>query len=242
MISVCMATHNGEHYVGKQIDSILKQLHSEDELIISDDGSTDNTISIIESYSDVRIRFLRFSQPKKSRHYHLYVSKNFENAIKEARGDYIFLSDQDDIWLENKITKCITYLEKNLLIVHDMQCINDEMNFMDGGYKGSFRFHNWRQISPTYFGCVMAFKKELKNTILPFPSRLMVHDYWIGMLAELLGKVSFVNEKLILYRVHQSNTSLYVRNPLSFKLYYRIYTLYHLFIRYIKMKIFHHKL
>lgn len=234
MISVCMATHNGEQYIQEQIESILKQLSEGDELVISDDGSTDRTISIIMSIDDSRIKLFRYYQPNQATHSHEYVCKNFENAIKHAVGDVIFLSDQDDIWMDGKVKEILSLLDKCLLVVHDMQCVDGAMNKIDGGYHGKFHFHNWIQKSPTYFGCVMAFRKELIPIILPFPSKLMVHDFWIGILAELKGGVYFLDKKLIIYRIHNNNTSTYVTNTLVFKLRYRLYTIYEVLKRHIK--------
>ncbi len=100
MISVCMATYNGEKYIERQLDSILAQLKENDELIISDDGSTDRTAEILARYgTDKRIRILHGSF-----HSPIY---NFENAIKQAQGDYIFMADQDDIWLPGRITETL---------------------------------------------------------------------------------------------------------------------------------------
>ena len=95
MVSVCMATYNGGKYIKEQIDSILGQLSNNDELIISDDNSTDDTVDIINRISDSRVR-LFFNKQKG-------YTNNFENALKQVRGDIIFLSDQDDIWMDNKV-------------------------------------------------------------------------------------------------------------------------------------------
>ena len=89
MISVCMATYNGEKYLREQVGSILTQLGENDELVVSDDGSTDSTIDILKSYNDPRIKIFINT----GRH---GVNSNFENALRHADGDYIFLSDQDD--------------------------------------------------------------------------------------------------------------------------------------------------
>lgn len=113
MISVCMASYNGAIFIKQQAVSILNQLGLEDELIISDDGSKDNTLEILASLNDSRIKIYHHSAP------HGVVS-NFENAIKHASGDYIFLSDQDDIWLSNKKEKCLSCLQEYdlYLIMH----------------------------------------------------------------------------------------------------------------------------
>ena len=109
MISVCMATYNGERYIKRQIDSILYQLGEDDELIISDDGSTDRTLEIIKKYNDSRIKIYEhikkaeLSKVKKLRNFY-YATSNFENALIHSRGEYIFLADQDDIWESEKVT------------------------------------------------------------------------------------------------------------------------------------------
>ncbi|MCE4526993.1 glycosyltransferase, partial [Escherichia coli] len=124
-----MATYNGGEYVYTQLNSILKQLGRNDELIISDDGSTDNTINIIEKYNDPRIKLIRHDRgwldpktPLLSR-----VKKNFEEAIRLATGEFIFLSDQDDIWLPGRVEECLAEFKNGFdLIVCD--CIVTDKN------------------------------------------------------------------------------------------------------------------
>ena len=130
MISVCLASHNGEKYIKKQIDSILSQLSSQDELIISDDGSTDLTLSIIHRYKDERIKLLHYKQDvsvlrkKHSKQFYL-ATKNFENALKNAKGDYIFLSDQDDIWLPDRVEVMVNSLKKNDCVMCNLNLIDE---------------------------------------------------------------------------------------------------------------------
>ena len=102
-VSVCMATFNGAPYLREQLDSILSQLHPADELIISDDHSTDDTRAIIESYRDARIRLI--VNPGKRGHV-----RNFAHAMAHATGDFIALSDQDDIWVENRLERMLDQL------------------------------------------------------------------------------------------------------------------------------------
>jgi len=128
-----MATHNGAQYLREQINSILPQLGAKDEIVISDDGSTDDTLSIIRSFNDNRIKIYNFKQQSKSEHLHQYITRNFQNALRYAKGDYIFLSDQDDIWTEGKVDVCLDYLKDNTLIVHDMQFIDNQKNPVGGG-------------------------------------------------------------------------------------------------------------
>ena len=104
MISVCIATYNGARYIAEQLASILKQLSAEDEVVVSDDGSTDGTIDIVRSLNDRRIRIV--DGPRRHS-----PTLNFEWALRNAKGEYIFLADQDDVWLEDKVTKCVEELQ-----------------------------------------------------------------------------------------------------------------------------------
>ena len=116
MISVCMATYNGERYLREQVDSILRELGEGDELVISDDGSTDSTLDIIKSFGDVRIKIFHNEG-------HHGVNGNFENAISKSTGDYIFLSDQDDVWIEGKVKECLEALGDSDLVLHDAMIV-----------------------------------------------------------------------------------------------------------------------
>ncbi len=233
MISVCIATHNGEKFIKEQLDSIIPQLSEDDEIIISDDGSTDSTLGIIESFRDNRIKVFNFRQPSKEKRAHIYVMRNFENAIKHSSGDIIFLSDQDDKWLPQKVEICKRELEGYSLVVHNLRIANEDL--VDQGYNifdNDFHFKNYLQLQVTYYGCSMAFRRDVLSYVLPFPKKLLVHDFWIGLLAELIGSVKYINTPLILYRFRNESTSNNVSNSFFFKVYYRIYSLYLIIVRY----------
>ena len=203
MISVCMATFNGGKYIEEQINSILVQLGGEDEIIISDDGSTDNTLEIIRKLDDDRIKLYQNNK------LHGYAH-NFENALIHASGDYIFFSDQDDVWLPNKVKTMLPYLQNDNFVISDAYITNEELEV-----KG--KLSTWRTYKKGYFqnlyksiyaGCTCAFTKRIKDYVLPFPSTKHIqHDNWIGLLCELKFNVVYVDEPLILYRRHNSNTS-----------------------------------
>ena len=201
-ISVAMATYNGEKYIKKQIESILINLKENDELIISDDGSKDKTLDIIKSIKDKRIKII--SGPKQG------VIKNFENALNNCTGDYIFLSDQDDIWEKDKVKKVVPYLEKYIAVVHDNETVLEDGTIL---FESWFKHRNSKPglinnlIKNRYLGCCMAFKKELLDYALPFPNNIEMHDWYLGLIAEKKGKTVFINDKLIKYRRHENNTS-----------------------------------
>jgi len=212
-ISVCMAIYNGEKFIKEQLDSIIFQLGVADEIIISDDGSTDSTCDIIVSYSDPRIMLVKNdckSNGKEKRYKSYIVAQNFENALKHATGDYIFLADQDDIWEQNKVNSLMSLFSNNLkLIVHDATVVDEKGVTISPSY---FEIQNSKKVfvknivKNSYLGCCMAFDKGVLLKALPFPPNLVAHDMWIGMLGEKLGEVSFVKRKLIKYRRH-SNTA-----------------------------------
>lgn len=204
MISVCLASYNGEKYIEEQINSILPQLSTDDELIVSDDGSRDATREILATYSmDQRVRVI--SGPQKG------LIANFENAIKSANGEIIFLADQDDIWLPDKVAATLACFKDDptvKVVVSDLRLVDENLKELYPSYFTLRKVHSGSVrniIRNTYIGAGMAFKSELKSRILPFPADIPMHDMWIGVLA---GKHTvFLNEVLTLYRRHGENNS-----------------------------------
>lgn len=201
-ISVCMATYNGAQYLRPQLDSILKQLSSDDELIISDDGSTDGTLDIIKSYRDQRIKLLH------STHKNLIL--NFENALTHANGDAIFLSDQDDIWFDDKVSKYKERLKKNLLVFSNAAMFKNsdiskcELFFKDSNRKTGFLSN---LVKVKFLGATLAFQKSVLEKALPFPKNIPMHDIWMGLIAETMGNTFYIDEPLIYYRRHENTAS-----------------------------------
>lgn len=234
-ISICMATYNGEKYIKEQLDSILHQLNENDELIISDDSSTDKTLEIIKSYNDKKIKLFE-KQNFKSPIF------NFENAIKNASGDIIILADQDDIWHENKlqiIKKSFTNINKPSLKLFNGDCIDAQKNIVN---EDLFIYLNAKQgfirniIKNSFIGCNIAFTKHLLNYALPFPKNIPMHDSWLGLCAYMFGDVEFVDEKIFSYRLHENNFTS-KKNSLFRKLQIRYILIKNLFLRYIHVKL-----
>lgn len=201
--TVCMAVHNGAPYLRDQIDSILPQLNPTDELVISDDNSSDDSVAIIKSYQDARIRLLA---PRQFRN----PVWNFEYALTMCEGDYIFLSDQDDIWLPEKINKMKAILETHDLVVCDCSLVDDIGNIKIDSF---FEFSQVRSglvrnlIRNSFVGCCMAFRTSVKEKALPFPKGIPMHDQWIGLLGLRSFSVKFLPEILVKHRLHQRNYS-----------------------------------
>lgn len=232
MISVCMATYNGERFIKQQIDSILSQLSEEDELVVSDDGSTDSTIAILKSYNTSRIKIHNHESKKNPYYMDSKVARatyNFENALKNAKGDYIFLSDQDDVWKDNKVAECISALNNNDLVLTNFSSIDENDTVIEERVqrKCPFRKNNCLNIlTPPFLGCAMAFRRDLFSKILPIPESVCIHDLWIGLIALKYGTAKYIDKPLFSHRFSSINTSSYGRNSknsLSMKLRYRFF-------------------
>lgn len=205
MISVCLAAYNGERYIGEQLRSILDQLGSGDEVVVSDDGSTDGTVAVVEALHDSRIRLVHHTDRASYPHTFDYTTHNFEHALRHARGELIFLSDQDDVWLPDKVRLMAEALHEALLTVSDCRVTDVGLRVT---YPSYFAFNGsrpgfWRNLAHNSFlGSCMAFRRELLDRALPFPRDSVPHDIWLGLLATRLGTVRFVPEPLMLYRRH----------------------------------------
>jgi glycosyltransferase involved in cell wall biosynthesis len=199
-----MTTFNGAAYIKQQIESVLNQLKDNDELIIFDDVSTDDTVEIIHDYlRDKRIIFKKNSD-------RIGVIRNFEQALTIATGDYIFLCDQDDVWLENKVPRMIASLDDHILAVSDCKVVDANLTEIHHSFfalrkSGLGIIKNIYKNS--YLGCCMAFRNELLPDILPIPKNVPMHDMWIGLIAETIGSTCFIPEALLLYRRHGKNAS-----------------------------------
>ena len=229
--SICLACYNGEIYIKDQLLSILAQMSAEDELVISDNGSKDKTIEIIESLQDVRIKVLNCLT--------VGVAKNFENCLLNAAGKYIVLCDQDDIWLEGRLDAARTALNSCDLSVVGMLVVNENLEPINVDL--NLRYPSTSFIKTLYSngfsGCCLAFQRDILNIILPFPNELLIHDWWIALNVILHNKkITFNENKFILYRRHSSNASkTTIDSDLSIinKFYIRLLILFFLLIRYL---------
>lgn len=200
-----MATFNGARFLRPQLDSILTQLQSNDELVVSDDGSDDGTLDLLAEYRDARLRVFRNSFRN--------VTRNFEFALNQAQGTNIFLSDQDDEWMANKVATMCAQLEGCDLVVSDCEIMDADGRTLAASYFALNRSRPgvlanlWRN---GYLGCCMAFRREVVRRALPLPSRVP-HDIWIGLIAELFGKTEFIDQRLVRFRRHEANASYAAR-------------------------------
>jgi glycosyltransferase involved in cell wall biosynthesis len=214
--SVAMCTYNGEKFIKEQIDSILKQSVSIDEIIVCDDGSSDKTLNILNEYSEKHINLFKIYSNEKN----LRSLKNFEKAIQLCSGDIVFLADQDDIWVENKVEKYIEFFKKNSTInaiasngycideqtkIHEKYAVWDAPQFLRDQNIPFDYFTLICHVSNVATGASMAIRKEIIPNIVPFPVvKDFHHDEWIALITSKTNSFELLNEKYFYYRTHKN--------------------------------------
>lgn len=216
VISVCMTTYNGIKYIEEQLDSIVNQLTENDELLIFDDRSNDGTFEFILEYASSK-PIVKIHQNEEN----LGYVKNFELAISSAKGDLILLSDQDDIWHENKV-EFVTGFFNDIrnssfnILHHGMETIDEKGNLLSEVFNYvSPEYNNYGAtkktlstlIRPKCYGCAIAFRKDALEFIIPFPSIVYSHDHWLNALGVVSSSIYFESKILISYRQHGYNLS-----------------------------------
>lgn len=205
-ISVCMATYNGERYLSEQLESILSQLRLEDELIVVDDASQDSTYDILVGFRDPRMLIMRNKMNQG-------VLASFEIALRHAKGEVIFLSDQDDVWHPEKVSRFLSLFRMRpdiTLAISDAKIIDGDGRTISSSRLAGNKFKTGvlaNLLKNNYLGCALAFRRDILRYCLPFPSSIPMHDMWIGILNELYGKTVFIEDQLINHRRHGRNAS-----------------------------------
>ena len=225
MISVAMTTYNGAQYIIEQLDSIRLQTRKVDEIVIIDDGSSDETMELVRNYADKYPEFgIRLEQNETN----LGYKKNFQKAISLCKGDITFLCDQDDCWFDNKVEKMCGLLEEH----PEIGIVSSAFIQMDGqGNKGERKsvyqrkltdealvcvpiedliFHNISQ------GCAMAMRKDIKDAFLTHFDETIPHDWIINVIAGMQKKCYYWNVPMFFYRIHDNNT-IGLNDSMAFK-------------------------
>lgn len=206
-VSVAMAAYNGEQYISEQIESILPQLRESDELIVSINPSTDRTEEIVKGYQSNNSK-IKVTICKKTG-----VLANFENAIRECNNDIIFLSDQDDIWVGDKVKKQLKLFSDSSVggVCHGCKYIDGGGKLMveqpKVGLDREIKFWEIIKKNPVQ-GSTLAFRRELKDYFLPFPDDIPMHDSWIGLWICKISRLVFIHEPLLWYRQHEGTVTV----------------------------------
>ena len=213
-VDILMATYNGEKYVAEQIDSILNQTYKNIRLVISDDCSTDKTREVLKKYENDKRVELHFQKEN------LGYIRNFEFLLKQVKNPLYMLSDQDDVWLKEKVEKSVETLEKENadMVFGDLEVVDQNLKTIYPSF-GDFmllnrkikKMINSKELNYLYncvTGCTILSKKEFIEKTLPVPykSKYVAHDHWMAlMITNLNGKLAYMPEKYIKYRQHGDN-------------------------------------
>lgn len=217
MIDILMATYNGEHYIEEQIESIINQSYKEWKLYIRDDGSKDKTTKLVKQYvSKYPHKIILIEDEKKG----LGAKNNFKELMKYSSSDYCMFSDQDDIWIENKVEISLNKMKElegiygcdmPILVHTDLKVVDENKNVLnDSFWKYQSLNANNTQLNKLIVenivtGCTMILNKVLVDSSKDIPSESIMHDAWIALVASAKGKVYSLQEQTILYRQHSKN-------------------------------------
>ena len=215
-INILIATYNGEQFLQEQLESLFQQSYTNWKLLIHDDGSTDNTINIIKDYILKYPDKIQFFDDKLNFGSALV---NFSFLLEKSNAKYIMFCDQDDIWLPNKIeltVKKMQELEREnpnipLLIHTDLKVVDSNLNVLSNSY------WSYQGIDPQYdtlnrllvqniiTGCTVMINRKLGDIALPIPNEVIMHDWWLGLVASVFGQIHSIDIPTILYRQHDNN-------------------------------------
>lgn len=221
-ISIAMASYNGERFLSSQLDSLAQQTRQPFELVITDDGSTDRTAEIVAEFSKRAAFPVRFYRNETR----LGYSDNFLKAASLCRGDLVAFSDQDDVWLSNKLARCAECFQDSsvVLAIHSGEMVDETLKPMGRLFPevDHDAVTSPLEIAPgRYFsGFAMVFRPTiplLYHSVRPWSSfdqtEPMIHDQWLVFLSHIFGKTAFIHEPLVLYRRHDSTAT----RPVSLK-------------------------
>lgn len=212
-VSVCMATYNGDRFLGPQIESILRELEPQDELVVVDDASKDGTVAALEAFGDPRIRVHAREENRG------YV-KTFEEALGRATGDILMLSDQDDVWVPGRRALFVAALEDSAVAASNLVLLGSDEPLPNPLTRRPWRLHAaWSRqgtrnalrifagMAP-YYGCAMAIRRDVVDRILPFPDYLdESHDLWIALFGNAHRTMAHIATATIRRRIHDANAS-----------------------------------
>lgn len=217
-ISVALCTYNGGAYLQEQLESIAAQTLLPAELVVCDDGSTDDSLALIRDFARQAPFAVRLYRNERR----LGVIANYSRAVSLCRGDYISLCDQDDLWHPEKLElslECMggaeeRYGQKTPLLVHsDLQVVDLQGRVMAASLMKSQNIHHVEGeplktllVQNFVTGCTVLLNRPLAEASLPLPERALMHDWWFALVAAVLGRIVFLPRPTVSYRQHGSNT------------------------------------
>lgn len=216
-----MAVYNGEQYLEEQINSIINQDYSNWRLLIHDDGSSDRSVSIIKKFVKKDSRIL-FDSDKSQKH--LGIQNSFLQLLRISSADYYMFSDQDDVWDTDKILKTLKKIQlvdtgTEPVVVHtNLRVADDQLNTLNPDSKNGYKAVQFKSIvlANNVTGCTVMMNERAKELMLISyshvdPSKVIMHDWWLALIASSMGKLVFLDSPLISYRQHAGNAVGYAK-------------------------------
>ena len=217
MITIVIGTFNGEKYVAEQLDSLLNQTRLPDRILIHDDRSTDSTVAILNAYQRAHPELINVVvNPVNSGG----SGRNFMSMMTTTRDDYLMLCDQDDVWLPDKIQLSLdkmTEMESRwgsatpCLMHSDLTVVDEDLTPMEPSFRES-TFANYDRttlrdqiIQNNATGCTIMYNRALAELVTRTPQHMVMHDWWISLIAAALGRMGHIDDCTILYRQHTHN-------------------------------------
>ena len=211
-IIILLSTYNGEKYLKEQLDSLFDQTCKEFKVIVRDDGSTDGTLGILNSYD------LEIMPSSKNLGARDSFGTLLEYALQKDDKEYIMFCDQDDVWKKNKIDKTLQKMKevekegKQAVLIHtDLVVVDESLQVLNNSF-WDYQNLNPKNSNFSHFviqnnitGCSVMINKKLAKLALPIPKETIMHDWWLGLVASKFGKIAYLNEPTILYRQHLAN-------------------------------------
>lgn len=217
MIEILMATYNGARFIGEQLDSILEQDHRDFHLLVRDDGSADDTVAILQAYAARDERVILIEDDRGN----LGASRSFFELIRRSESDHIMLSDQDDVWLPDKISRTFARMNElvdqhggdhPLAVFTGLKVVNERLEVIDESFWHYQRLdpaisRDWRSLlaQNVVTGCTLMFNRPARSVIMPYSLPAMMHDHWIAANVAKHGHIAYLTEPTVMYRQHEKN-------------------------------------
>lgn len=215
MVDILLATYNGEKYIQEQIKSLLEQTYQDIRILIRDDGSTDRTIDIINELATKNPDVIKLIQDNKELH---NPTANFFELCKHSTSDYIMFCDQDDYWFPNKVERSLEEIKKaeascpdmpilaygNYIISNkDLEPLGEDKSLVRK--KTEWLSLNHLLVQSCVTGCLCIINKPLKDLMGEYNEGILMHDWWLSLIAAAVGKVIHFDDELMYYRQHEEN-------------------------------------
>lgn len=213
-VAILLSTYNGSSYLKNQLDSLMAQSYKDFEIIARDDGSSDDTVEILKSFG---IKLLESEQNLGARG---SFGELLKYAVANSDSEYFMFCDQDDVWSEYKVEKTLTKMQEMeqqfsdipLLVHTDLEVVDEKLNTINSSFYAFQKINPFEDklnkflVQNSITGCTIMINRKLAQKCLPIPSKAIIHDWWIGLVASKFGKIGYLNSSTIQYRQHNNNT------------------------------------